>query len=170
MTRILIAAAAAALVLASCATPQTPTVDYDFSGEATQANWTAGNVAYLTLNGARPGWTREGRAPEQPGAAQKARLHEPVEADMSQGGIVGCRRMPEPQRGGGDEEGQAHARRRPRRTGQRQQRRRHGDEAADARAPSPVHSKSLTALYFPNALSPQAARTHARDVRTGRSR
>jgi hypothetical protein len=23
---------------------------------------------------------------------------------------------------------------------------------------SPVHSKSLTALYFPNALSPQAAR------------
>jgi uncharacterized protein with von Willebrand factor type A (vWA) domain len=40
--------------------------------------------------------------------------------------------------------------------------RRHGDDAADARAPSPVHSKSLTALYFPNALSPQAARTHAK--------
>ena len=40
--------------------------------------------------------------------------------------------------------------------------RRHGDDSADARAPSPVHSKSLTALYFPNALSPQAARTHAK--------
>jgi uncharacterized protein with von Willebrand factor type A (vWA) domain len=36
--------------------------------------------------------------------------------------------------------------------------RRHADAAAHA--PSPVHSKSLTALYFPNALSPQAARTH----------
>lgn len=39
--------------------------------------------------------------------------------------------------------------------------RRHGDDAS-AHAPSPVHSKSLTALYFPNALSPQAARTHAK--------
>jgi len=36
--------------------------------------------------------------------------------------------------------------------------RRHGDDADDARLPSPVHSQSLTALYFPNALSPQAAR------------
>lgn len=36
--------------------------------------------------------------------------------------------------------------------------RRHGDAGTDAAAPSPVHSKSLTALYFPNALSPQAAR------------
>jgi hypothetical protein len=35
--------------------------------------------------------------------------------------------------------------------------RRHDDEA-DTLAPSPVHSKSLTALYFPNALSEQAAR------------
>jgi uncharacterized protein with von Willebrand factor type A (vWA) domain len=36
--------------------------------------------------------------------------------------------------------------------------RRH-DEGADTRAGfSPVHSKSLTALYFPNALSPRAAR------------
>ena len=26
---------------------------------------------------------------------------------------------------------------------------------------SPVHSKSLTALYFPNALSPRASRHHA---------
>jgi uncharacterized protein with von Willebrand factor type A (vWA) domain len=39
--------------------------------------------------------------------------------------------------------------------------RRHADAAA-AHAPSPVHSRSLTALYFPNALSPQAARTHAK--------
>ena len=31
-------------------------------------------------------------------------------------------------------------------------------EAADGRGFSPVHSKSLTALYFPNALSPRAAR------------
>jgi uncharacterized protein with von Willebrand factor type A (vWA) domain len=37
--------------------------------------------------------------------------------------------------------------------------RRHGDDAA-GHAPSPVHSKSLTALYFPNALSAQAARHH----------
>lgn len=36
--------------------------------------------------------------------------------------------------------------------------RRHTDDGAAAQAPSPVHSKSLTALYFPNALSPQAAR------------
>jgi uncharacterized protein with von Willebrand factor type A (vWA) domain len=35
--------------------------------------------------------------------------------------------------------------------------RRHA-EAPETLAPSPVHSKSLTALYFPNALSPQAAR------------
>jgi uncharacterized protein with von Willebrand factor type A (vWA) domain len=32
---------------------------------------------------------------------------------------------------------------------------------ADARSFSPVHSKSLTALYFPNALSSRAARHHA---------
>jgi uncharacterized protein with von Willebrand factor type A (vWA) domain len=38
--------------------------------------------------------------------------------------------------------------------------RRHGDDAQAAQAPSPVHSKSLTALYFPNALSPHAARHH----------
>jgi uncharacterized protein with von Willebrand factor type A (vWA) domain len=36
--------------------------------------------------------------------------------------------------------------------------RRHADDDAQARAPSPVHSKSLTALYFPNALSTHAAR------------
>jgi hypothetical protein len=29
-------------------------------------------------------------------------------------------------------------------------------------APSPVHSKSLTALYFPNALSAHAARHSAK--------
>jgi uncharacterized protein with von Willebrand factor type A (vWA) domain len=40
--------------------------------------------------------------------------------------------------------------------------RRHGDDPAAARAPSPVHSKSLTALYFPNALSAQAARHRPR--------
>ncbi len=36
--------------------------------------------------------------------------------------------------------------------------RRHGDAATAARGFSPVHSKSLTALYFPNALSGRAAR------------
>ena len=36
--------------------------------------------------------------------------------------------------------------------------RRHDDGAATAPGFSPVHSKSLTALYFPNALSPRAAR------------
>jgi hypothetical protein len=46
--------------------------------------------------------------------------------------------------------------------------RRHGDDAGDARLPSPVHSQSLTALYFPNALSPQAAR-HRRAETDGRS-
>jgi uncharacterized protein with von Willebrand factor type A (vWA) domain len=43
--------------------------------------------------------------------------------------------------------------------------RRHADEADGASAgmrsgEPPVHSRSLTALYFPNALSPQAARHH----------
>jgi uncharacterized protein with von Willebrand factor type A (vWA) domain len=38
--------------------------------------------------------------------------------------------------------------------------RRHSDDDADAHAASPVHSKSLTALYFPNALSERAARHH----------
>jgi hypothetical protein len=28
---------------------------------------------------------------------------------------------------------------------------------------TPVHSKSLTALYFPNALSPRASRHHRND-------
>jgi len=36
--------------------------------------------------------------------------------------------------------------------------RRHGPDGAKAGAFSPVHSKSLTALYFPNALSARAAR------------
>ena len=39
--------------------------------------------------------------------------------------------------------------------------RRHANGSVDAHATSPVHSKSLTALYFPNALSPQAARNSA---------
>jgi hypothetical protein len=40
--------------------------------------------------------------------------------------------------------------------------RRHGDAAAPSAGSSfsPVHSQSLTALYFPNALSPQASRRH----------
>ena len=39
--------------------------------------------------------------------------------------------------------------------------RRHADEVAGGSGFSPVHSKSLTALYFPNALSPRAARHRA---------
>ena len=39
--------------------------------------------------------------------------------------------------------------------------RRHAGSSVDAHATSPVHSKSLTALYFPNALSPQAAKHNA---------
>ena len=35
-----------------------------------------------------------------------------------------------------------------------------GELGTDARHFSPVHSRSLTALYFPNALSPRAARHH----------
>ncbi len=39
--------------------------------------------------------------------------------------------------------------------------RQHAEGEAQARSGfSPVHSKSLTALYFPNALSPRAARHH----------
>jgi hypothetical protein len=38
----------------------------------------------------------------------------------------------------------------------------------DARHFSPVHSRSLTALYFPNALSSRAARHHA-ETRAGGS-
>ncbi|GAA0652340.1 FKBP-type peptidyl-prolyl cis-trans isomerase [Brevundimonas lenta] len=49
--------AAAALSLAACAGAPAATASYDFSGQATQANWDAGNAAYLTLNGARSGWT-----------------------------------------------------------------------------------------------------------------
>jgi uncharacterized protein with von Willebrand factor type A (vWA) domain len=40
--------------------------------------------------------------------------------------------------------------------------RRHAEGAADRGAASPVHSRSLTAMYFPNALSAQAARHAAR--------
>jgi hypothetical protein len=36
-----------------------------------------------------------------------------------------------------------------------------GGVDADTARFSPVHSKSLTAQYFPNALSPRAARHHA---------
>ena len=58
MTRIALAAIAA-LTLAACAsTPADPARDYDFSGPATQANWDAGNAAYLDWNAAYGrGWT-----------------------------------------------------------------------------------------------------------------
>ena len=46
--------------------------------------------------------------------------------------------------------------------------RRHADGSTDVQAVSPVHSKSLTALYFPNALSPQAARHNAQGSRAVR--
>lgn len=54
MTRIALAAAAA-LTLSACATAGPN--PYDFSGSSTQANWDAGNAAYLTWNAARGGWT-----------------------------------------------------------------------------------------------------------------
>jgi FKBP-type peptidyl-prolyl cis-trans isomerase FkpA len=54
MTRIALAAAAA-LTLSACAS--TGPDPYDFSGPATQANWDAGNAAYLAWNAARGGWT-----------------------------------------------------------------------------------------------------------------
>jgi FKBP-type peptidyl-prolyl cis-trans isomerase FkpA len=87
MTRTLFAAAAA-LTLAACASaPATDPADYDFSGASTQANWDAGNAAYLTWNGARSGWTttasglqyrRVGRAaPDgaQPVATDTVKVH-----------------------------------------------------------------------------------------------
>ena len=40
--------------------------------------------------------------------------------------------------------------------------RRHADDSTEAKPASPVHSKSLTALYFPNALSAHAARHSAK--------
>ncbi|MBU1385886.1 MAG: FKBP-type peptidyl-prolyl cis-trans isomerase [Alphaproteobacteria bacterium] len=55
MTRIALAAAAA-LTLAACASAP-PASDYDFSGTSSQANWDAGNAAYLEWNAARGGWT-----------------------------------------------------------------------------------------------------------------
>ncbi|MBF0665568.1 MAG: FKBP-type peptidyl-prolyl cis-trans isomerase [Brevundimonas sp.] len=54
MTRIALAAAAA-LTLAACASAGPN--PYDFSGSSTQANWDAGNAAYLNWNAARRGWT-----------------------------------------------------------------------------------------------------------------
>ena len=55
MTRTLIIAAAA-LTLSACASAP-PASDFDFSGAPSQANWDAGNAAYLTWNAARAGWT-----------------------------------------------------------------------------------------------------------------
>lgn len=60
MTHIRTAAVALSLslALAACATaPSQTAVDLDFSGSNTQENWNAGNAAYLTLNGAKRGWT-----------------------------------------------------------------------------------------------------------------
>ena len=58
MTRTPLLAAALSLTLAACATaPSQTAVDLDFSGSNTQENWNAGNAAYLTLNGAKRGWT-----------------------------------------------------------------------------------------------------------------
>ncbi|MDO9586697.1 MAG: FKBP-type peptidyl-prolyl cis-trans isomerase [Brevundimonas sp.] len=57
--------AAAALVLAGCATAPAPmgppTSDIRPPvGEAGQSGWNAGNAAYLAWNGGRPGWTTTG--------------------------------------------------------------------------------------------------------------
>ena len=54
MTRIALAAAAA-LTLSACASAGPN--PHDFSGASSQANWDAGNAAYLTWNAARGGWT-----------------------------------------------------------------------------------------------------------------
>ncbi len=62
MTRTFLLAVAAAFALAACASapepmgPPTSEVRAPV-GEASQANWNAGNAAYLAWNGARPGWT-----------------------------------------------------------------------------------------------------------------
>lgn len=62
MTRALLSAAAAALILASCAkAPEPmgpPTSEIRLPvGEASQENWNAGNAAWLTWSSGRPGWT-----------------------------------------------------------------------------------------------------------------
>ena len=85
MTRILIAAAAA-LTLAACASPPPP-APVATPGVGTAEGWTAGNIEYLRLNGARRGWTttesglqyrRIGRANpagRQPVAADTVKVH-----------------------------------------------------------------------------------------------
>jgi FKBP-type peptidyl-prolyl cis-trans isomerase FkpA len=75
----------AALILSACATVgDTPPAP---AGPATQANWDAGNTAYLAWNGARRGWTttesglqyrRVGAAHlqgAQPGATDTVKVH-----------------------------------------------------------------------------------------------
>lgn len=76
---------AAALSLAACASSGPN--PWDFSGSSTQANWDAGNAAYLEWNRARGGWNvtdsglqyrRIGRAnPDgrQPGPTDTVRVH-----------------------------------------------------------------------------------------------
>ena len=84
MTRIALAAAAA-LTLSACASAGPN--PYDFSGSSSQANWDAGNAAYLSWNAARGGWTttasglqyrRVGRAnPDgrQPASTDTVKVH-----------------------------------------------------------------------------------------------
>lgn len=49
--------AAALLSLAACATAPTPAPIVDPNAHSTQAEWDAGQAAYLAWNGARRGWT-----------------------------------------------------------------------------------------------------------------
>lgn len=84
---IFVAAALSALALAACATAPEPAPNAAPVGQSTQAEWDAGQAAYLAWNGARRGWTttpsglqyrREGRAhPEgrQPTATDTVRVH-----------------------------------------------------------------------------------------------
>ncbi|MBU1347024.1 MAG: FKBP-type peptidyl-prolyl cis-trans isomerase [Alphaproteobacteria bacterium] len=71
MTSAALRLAPVLLLLAACATAPAPVSVADPIGHSTQAEWDAGQAAYLTWNGARRGWTttesglqyrREGRA------------------------------------------------------------------------------------------------------------
>lgn len=84
---IFVATSLATLALAACATAPETTPAAGPVGHSTQAEWDAGQAAYLAWNGARRGWTttesglqyrREGRAhPEgrQPTATDTVRVH-----------------------------------------------------------------------------------------------